>query len=183
LSRPDTRNEAKLWIEGNVPRNSRILIEGSYGNIIAGGPPLESNLDALDKELSLIIEKGGSGMIWRMRKDYVRQSQSITRYFLYKTINLTMEDIDKDDPEYIVISGYYNYPRGYLLTSLEDRKNLLQALRKKYKLLKRFMPFPNMDNSPHLVLMDFRKLNMVSIFRNKSNAIIQGPTIEIYKRI
>lgn len=51
LTRPDTRTQAKAWIESNIPPGSRVLIEGGKISASRLTVPLEDSRDSLERRI------------------------------------------------------------------------------------------------------------------------------------
>lgn len=176
----DTRTLTKEWVESNIGKDSRILIESAYDfNIAAGCPPLRENVNTLKRELDEIQKKGGSGFMWEYKIKYVDIPKSPT-YELYKTVTVTKEQVEKYKPEYIILD---NYSEPSNLLEYDIKKGYLN-LEKNYVCVKKIMPdiyikfFPSFDS---LSLGAFEVINKIDL--KSLNAIYSyGPVIEIYKR-
>ena len=182
LSRPSTGEIAKEWIEDNIQSNSVILVEGVYGNIIAGGPALSRNIKSLRNELEGVQAKGGNGNLWKKRIEFIQQNKELKVYDIIKTTNLTASLIGEKDPAYIISKPVYNYDNGYRVTTAAEREEMQDLLNKRYRLIKNISPYPLMDDTPYLYLMDFNKLRMVELMVPSKEKVIQGASINIYER-
>ena len=179
LTKPDTRAVSKKWIEENIPEDSTILIESAFPREIVHAPPILENRHCLEDELKAIKQNGGSGILWGMR---IKQSEntSLPRYYVLKEGHFGKETMNKYNPEYIVVSSFYEH--GFWV-SKEERRLFREDLAKGYILIKKFQANPYIVWYPSFNTLreNPENLRQVSFF-NSDNKLIAGPNIEIYKK-
>jgi len=181
LNVEDTRMIAKRWIESNIKRDSKILIEGSYTFNIIYAPQLKENINTLEEELSAIKKSGGSGFLWEYKKKCFNIQRDIA-YELYKTTVISLDDIKRYSSEYVILTSYRT---PSLLTQVDNVKDVKNYLQREYKLIKKVSSdismcgFPSFESLYHGAFERINSLNLKSL-----NAIrCYGPIIEIYKKI
>jgi hypothetical protein len=109
---PDTRIQAKLWIETNIPAGAKILIDGMQYRYIPS-PPLNPDNDTLNRQISKAIETGGkigrgvSDLALSIYKEAQEQIQG-PKYDLYSTIY----GVGLKEPSYYVRNCF-----DYVITS------------------------------------------------------------------
>lgn len=184
LTRPDTRPEAKEWIEENILAGSKILVESTIrpeqpSNLNVA---LNLNIESIDKRISAAESYGypatylkhlrtvnlgeiGYDIIVTPRIDY--------QYDIINSQAVRLENIDyylKDDVEYLVLTSWARRPR------LE--REFKQSIASHYSFVKEFRPNPQFPVDPHFIQVDFQELDNVSIFDKN---LVFGPKISIYK--
>ncbi|MBU1061152.1 MAG: glycosyltransferase family 39 protein [Candidatus Omnitrophica bacterium] len=179
LEGEDTRTIAKRWIESNIKSNSSILVEGAYTfNITAGGPPLRENVYTLKKELDEIKKTGASGFLWENKLKFVAL-QEAPAYELYKTVVIFPENIERYDPEYVVLSDYCK-PGARLQSNIT--KEYLK--KREYVRIKKILPdvyinfFPSFESLYFDAFKTIDKIDFMSLDTLNS----YGPAIEIYEK-
>ena len=175
LNAEDTRIIAKRWVESNIKEDSKILIEGSYTFNIISTPQLRENMNTLELELRAIKESGGSGFLWTYKKECFNMQKGVA-YELYKTIVISLDDIKRYAPEYVILTSYQS-------SSISARVN--NYLQGEYELVKNIPSdvstycFPSFESLSNGIFERLNSLNLKSL-----NGIrYYGPAIEIYKKI
>jgi len=184
-SSTDTRTVAKSWIEENTPSNAKIAIEGAAGSgdfLIFWGPNIKSNLETLHDDYKNTVAEGGRGRLVQQRIRYLKENPDQITYRLYKNLTLTEETIKRIQPEYIILCGYWDFWASYCEPdSAKNHQLLYKRIENNYKKIKEFVPFPRLKWSYHYQ-MDYDELRKINSF-GKSQKVISGPTIYVYKKI
>jgi len=187
ISKPDTRTIAREWIEKNIPANSSILSEGYILTMPVQVPQLKSNTETLKRDLAMVREKGGRGALVGTEIEYAEKDKRNKRYDIYKTSIMDSDMLKKSKTDFVILSGYVEIDSGereYLRGKdfYKERNKLYASLEEKYRLVKVFIPYPELGNNfPVLLTEDFRKLKSINPLRDTSR-LLRGPKIKIYRR-
>ena len=192
ITGPDTRTQAKIWIEGNIPNDSDIILEGALGNKLVQAPVLNENLETLKDSLEWTLDHGGSGRFQRLLIENYTTSRN--SYRLYKVPqNFKEEDVLNTTAGYLVTCGFFDLDLGELEGYLDkdyygkdyykERRRVWEIIEKKFRLVKKFEPFPKFRYYyPLFFAEDYRTLRKINIFKDRIK-VAPGPEVRIYKRI
>ncbi len=120
LTTPDTRTQAKEWIENNIPQDSRIAIDAGNFDVGKLSPPLIDSAESVREKTELMREKFPEA--WEETRKKIEQYMELqlkyqkgTSYRLLHIVNNTEGVIDENvdlqrfrqqGVEYVVISSY-----------------------------------------------------------------------------
>ena len=190
----DTRNQAKAWIEANIPEGTTILSEGYVATIAIQGPPIVGNIQTLNRDLEYTLSLGGSGLPIKIKianfNDFYGKDKS---YNIFKRdlpdLRLKIDPLSElfeINPNYVILTGYNDYivseELNYLVPKdyATKRRQVRDSISAKYELIKSFSPSDNFTSFfPHMLDGDY--IIMRSIPLNRLKNYIIGPIIDIYK--
>jgi hypothetical protein len=149
IVKPDTRTEAKLWIEENIDQDSWIVLEGGlYRPSPAWAPPLFISNDALKgvDDLRYLFSKEKSSENKASFYENIMKAYASKKQFniIFNGNRLQLKEaMDADKIDYIILSNSFvklnalaknrnNFPVWYELNAL--------ATSKKYEKIKTFFP-------------------------------------------
>lgn len=181
---PDTRLQAKSWIEKTIPKSTKILLDSTFR------PEYPADFNA-----SLLLDPVGIN-----RRISDARSRNIDSGYLKALYQANLNSIGYDitasirpDRELNIFTDnqteipdavfYYNQGIEYLV--LTDwiiqsgmKQSFIDSLFRHYSLIKEFTPNPKFPMDPHFIQIDYPVLDSVDI---KNTNLIFGPTIQIYK--
>lgn len=188
LAGPDTRTEAKGWVDENIPGEATVLSEGYIATLPVHTAPLSEDLRTLKRDLEYTIARKGSGFSEKLKiANYDKVFNADKVYEIFKVGRVSGEDVEKHRPSYIILSGSNDIVTGEELSYYIEKDYYLkrEMLRKRilrdYMLLKVFSPVPVFSSMfPHMVDRDYRAIRNAPLCALKH--FKTGPTIEIYRR-
>lgn len=188
ISKPDTRTVAKYWVEYNIPNGSKILSEGCISAIPIQVPQLKSTTKALMRDLDFVRSNGGKGSLLNAEISRSKNDTKNKRYDIYKVKSVDVQDLEKVNADYVVLSGYVGMDTGereYLISedAMKRHQAALKFINQNYVLINQVSPYPELGPYfPLLLIDDFKKLESISLVKDQSR-LMQGPEIRIYRRI
>ena len=191
LNSKDTRVIFKEWVEGHMPQNTEILMEGAIAKIDTSTvSELEPNLESLTDDLTYIEGSGGTGYLVEKRiallKERLKKNEDIKVYNIKKAKFLTRDLMEDAEPAYVVVNGLYDIDYGehtyqLPLRNSENREEIRKYLDSNYSLVKRFRPTIKISGFPSLFINnDYRNLRSTSL-QDIFN-IVKGPELTLYRR-
>ena len=175
------------WIEENISQNSLILSEGYILTAPAHTPQLKSNLETLRRDLALVRQNKGKGLLVESEIKLAQNDKENKRYNIYKVRIVDTNTLKNINVDYIILSGYLDMnigERQYLRSSNynKKRKELYAELEKEYRLIKIFTPYPKLSiYFPLNLIDDFKKLESINLLKDRQK-LLKGPEIKIFSK-
>jgi hypothetical protein len=186
LSRPDTTEEAKAWIEARVPAGSTILLEGTTDSEPSEAPPLVPVNDWFVRRIEEAKAAGTSGRLL-MAAAAVSARRTRPRYDIVETSIGSIDSLEGID--FLVLSTQEGFPSEFhrivhpddppARAFLQARAAAMQRVGEAYTLVASFRPNPVLRyvwfGNP-----DFSRMRAAPI--QSFGTWKMGPRIDVYRR-
>jgi hypothetical protein len=186
LTRPDTREEARVWIEARVPAGSTVLLEGTIDMEPSEAPSLVPVSDWFPPRIEQAQAAGTSGRLLMAAAALSARSRR-PRYDLVETSIQSVDSLDGID--YLVLSTEDGLPGGFhsivrpddpsARAFLQARAAAMQRVEEAFTLVASFRPNPVLRfvwfGNP-----DFSRMWAAPI--QSFGAWKMGPRIDVYRR-
>lgn len=182
MTAPDTRTLAKEWIEKNIKKDTRVLIEGSVGDVLIFSPQLEPDIETLKREKEKALSEGGAGRIYDRRIEWIREKPEKVYFNIYKTAGIDTVLVDKIQPDIVIMSGACDGWKGKSPEDVNERKAVRRLLERDYALVKLFSAYPKLSwFFPMISKDDFAEIRNIKLTGN-DKVILSGYDIYVYKK-
>ena len=168
LMQPDTRTQAKEWIESNIIEESRIAIDSGNFDVSKLSPPLSDSIISLQAKMEVL--ESDFPETWAPMKDKIENYFKIKMKYPpekgYQLFNIvyssdgkinkkaSLEEFEKQNIEYVVVSSYaydvYDEPvyRKRNPETAEYYSGFYASLDREYKSIKVFHPLSKEGPGP-----------------------------------
>lgn len=184
MLRPDTRIQAKTWIEANVVPGTSVYVSSLKPEYPSGlSAPLNLTLAAIDKR---ITDAGKLGITpWYLNA--LKAAAGDKGYNLITSPRIDMDyNVVTNRVTYLTnAKPYYDGGVEYLVLSNwafveSDHPQFDYAsIAKYYDAVQEFTPRPQLKWEPHFIYMDYTGLDSINVF---DPALVFGPHVTIYRR-
>lgn len=183
LQQPDTRTLAKIWIEDNIPKGSRIGLQ-DYVYVNPLSIPLVETREEKQKRLEAVVKiDPNKGKMLRYQLNFPYPEKTYELIEITNSFHMLKEfenyyDYDKlksDKVEYVILRGFSNHP--IFQADSFKKKKFIQDIVFHARLIKEFNPFK--ENS--LVNKSKGRVSIYTPFDDVLERMNTGPWIKIYK--
>ncbi len=180
----DTRQQAKAWVEKNIPSGSNIVVEGTLKPYISGGAvSLALSHEALELEIEDAYQKNQPGA---QVKTLALIPEASPSYSILATPRIDKRYDTISGQEYQLADSSLYINKGYNVVATlswqhvpELSPDFWSDFNLNYQKAAEFRPTINFSVNPHDTTIEYRLIDQINPF---SDNLISGPTIEIYRR-